>query len=886
MSKHVIDRGRIINAAGLVMLVALAIPAVAQAQAVAAAAAAQAGAQAGAQQGTSSISGIVKDSSGAEIPGASIRVVNEQTNAASDAVTDGQGAFSVTGLPAGRYRVEASLDGFETESSLVVLEAGQSARTEATLSPARFSQSVVVTARRTEEVAQEVPIPVSVVRGDLVADAGAFNVNRLKEMLPTVQFYSTNPRNSAINIRGLGAPFGLTNDGIEQGVGIYIDGVYYARPASATLDFLDVEQVEVLRGPQGTLFGKNTTSGAINVTTRKPSFTPGTEVELNYGNIGYVQAKASVTGPLFKHTAGRISFSGTQRDGVLRNSRTGDDVNDLNNLGVRGQVLFAPSDALGITFAVDHTRQRAQGNTQVVAGVAPTLRAANRQWAQTAADLNYAPPSYNAFDRLTDVDSPIRSYQDLGGSSVNIDWKLGPGRLTSTTAFRYWDWKPSNDRDFIGLPITSVSAAPSYQTQWTQEVRYAGNLAPKVGVVGGAFFFRQALDSEPSFRQEQGSAAARFLLAPSANAATPGLLDGYGYDQFMQFRNTSAAAFGQLEVHVTDRLRLMPGLRLNYDQKDVTFDQKIYGGLQTTNTALITLQRSILAPQAYTTDISDTNLSGQATVAYKVAEAVNTYATYATSFKSVGLNLNGVPTDAQDRPVLSAATVKPEDVRHVEVGVKTTPFRGVTTNVAYFDTNINDFQAQVVNAGVGVLRGYLANAEKVRVRGLEVDASATFGRTFSAYIGTAFTDGKYVSFPNAPPPLEDTGGPQVKDVSGSVLPGISKQAVSFGGEYVKRGRLSGRSGQYFAAFDTSYRSSFSSNASASKYLVVDGYSLTNVRFGFRASDAWTLSVWSRNLFNKDYYDLLTAAPGNTGLFVGQPGDPRTLGVTLRLSLKS
>ena len=126
-----------------------------------------------------------------------------------------------------------------------------------------------------------------------------------------MQFYSTNPRNSSINIRGLGAPFGLTNDGIEPGVGLYIDGVFYSRPASARLDFLDVEQVEVLRGPQGTLFGKNTTSGAINVTTRKPSFTPGSEVELDYGNFGYVQAKASVTGPLFKNVAGHILLRDT-----------------------------------------------------------------------------------------------------------------------------------------------------------------------------------------------------------------------------------------------------------------------------------------------------------------------------------------------------------------------------------------------------------------------------------------------------------------------------------------------------------------------------------------------------------------------------------------------
>lgn len=841
---------------------------------------------AAAQSGSTTIGGLVKDESGAVIPGASIRIVNEDTGVAQDLFSDEQGSYRASDLVPGRYRLEAALDGFETVVNQVVLEAGQTVASDVTLRPARFSQSVVVTARRTEEVAQEVPIPVSVVRGDLVADAGAFNVNRLKEMLPSVQFYSTNPRNSAINIRGLGSPFGLANDGIEPGVGLYIDGVFYARPASATLDFLDVDQVEVLRGPQGTLFGKNTTAGAINVTTRKPSFTPNTEVELNYGNRGFVQAKASITGPLVRNVAGRLSFSGTRRDGVLLNTRTGDAVNDLNNLGVRGQVLFASSDAVAIAVAVDHTRQRPNGYTQVVAGVAPTLRPANRQYAQIAADLGYAPPSFNAFDRVTDIDTPMRSYQDLGGVSLNVDWKLWKGRLSSTTAWRYWDWKPSNDRDFIGLPVTPVSAAPSYQTQWTQEVRYAGELAPRVHLVAGGFFFHQALDSDPSFTQEQGSATARFLLAPSAHAATPGLLDDYGFNQYLEFRNVSAAAFGQIEWAVTDRLRLMPGLRFNYDQKDVHFDQQVYGGLQTTNPALVALQRSILAPQTYTADVDDTNLSGQMTVAYKAAASVNTYATYATSFKSVGLNLNGVPTDAADQPVLSAATVKPEGVRHIELGVKTEPFRGVTANVAVYDTEIKDFQAQVVNAGVGVLRGYLANAEKVRVRGLEIDASASVSDRLSFYAAAAFTDGTYVSFPDAPPPLEETGGPLVKDISGSDLPGISKSAISFGGEYVNRGTVLGLAGEFFGAFDTSYRSSYSSSASASRYLIVDGYSLLNARVGFRAADGWTLSVWSRNLLNKDYFDLLSAAPGNTGLYVGQPGDRRTVGVTLRMTFRS
>jgi iron complex outermembrane recepter protein len=840
----------------------------------------------GQSSATATLAGVVRDSSGGAIPGATIRVVNAATNATNELVSDGAGAYQSEPLTPGRYLIEVTLDGFEPATREVVIDLGTVAAADFTLEPARLSEAVVVTARRVEETVQEVPIPVSVVSGNLLADAGAFNVNRLKEMIPTVQFYSTNPRNSSVNVRGLGAPFGLTNDGIEPGVGLYIDGVFYSRPAAATMDFLDVERVEVLRGPQGTLFGKNTTAGAINVTTRKPTFSRETDVEVNYGNFGFVQGKASIAGPLSEQIAGRVSFSGTTRQGMVRNVTTGDDLNGLNNVGLRGQILFAPSDKTAVTLALDHTRQRPEGYTQVVAGVAPTRRAANRQYAQIAADLGYTAPSFDAFDRVTDIDSALRSNQDMGGASLNIDWKVGRGRITSTSGWRYWSWDPSNDRDFIGLAVTPVSAAPSTQHQWTQEVRYAGELSERVGVVVGAFAFHQGIDSDPSFRQEQGTAAARFLLAPSPAAATPGLLDGYGFTQSLKFRNISAATFGQLEISLTDRLRVLPGLRFNYDQKQVDFDQQIYGGLQTTDPVLIALQRSILAPQQYSADVSDTNLSGQLTVAYRLLQSVNAFGTYATGFKSVGLNLNGVPTDAQDRPVLSAATVKPEDVQHVEVGVKTAPFRGATANLTVYNTGIQDFQAQVVNAGVGVLRGYLANAEKVRVRGVEFDGSARATRHLSFYGAAAYTDGRYISFTDAPPPLEDTGGPQVKDISGSVLPGISRWAGSFGLEYSNPSRLAGRSGDFFAAVDTSYRSSFSSSASASRYLVVDGYSLLNARVGFRWTDGWTVSLWSRNLLDKDYFELLTAAAGNTGLFVGQPGDGRTVGVTLRMALRA
>ena len=836
-----------------------------------------------AQSDTGVLTGVVKDSRATPIPGVTVRIQSGETAATwQEAVTDEAGVYSFSALKPGSYNIQAELPGFNKFTrSAISLQAGETSTADVVLEVAALKDEIVVTARRVEEDAQEVPIPLSVVNGNLVESAGAFNVNRLKELLPTVQFYSSNPRNSAINIRGLGAPFGLTNDGIEPGVGFYVDGVYYARPASATTDFLDVERIEVLRGPQGSLFGKNTTAGAIHITTRKPSFTPKTNFELSYGSYGFLQAKGSVTGPLTSKLAGRISFSGTQRDGLFYNTKTQDDVNDLNNLGLRGQLLYIASSNLVISGSVDYTRQRPEGYTQGVAGVAPTLRNPNRQYAQIAADLNYTPPSFNAFDRVTDVDSPLRSNQSLGGASLTFDWTVGRGVVTAITSWRYWNWSPSNDRDFIGLPVTSISAAPSKQSQWTQEVRYAGKVASNLNLVVGAFAFRQDLDSDPTFKQEQGSAAARFLLAPSAAASTPGLLDGYGQNQSVTFNNLSTAVFGQVEWFVTSTLRVLPGLRLNYDRKDVDFNSTVYGGLQTTDPVLIALQRSVLAPQAYKADVDDSNLSGQVSVAYKLAENVDSYVTYATGFKSVGLNLNGLPTDALDQPILSAATVKPEDVKHVEFGVKTQPFAGVTANLTFFNTDIKDFQAQVVNANVGVLRGYLANAEKVRVRGIEFDGNIKVNEDLMFYGAAAYSDGRYISFPDAPPPLEETGGPQVKDISGSPLPGISKWAVSFGGEYTIPTSLIDRPGKFFISADGSYRSDFSSSPSASRYLVAGGYPLVNTRVGFRWNEGWAISAWSRNLLDKEYYEFLSAAPGNSGLYVGQPGDQRTLGVTLQ-----
>ena len=744
---------------------------------------------------------------------------------------------------------------------------------------------VVITSRRRIEKAQNVPIPISVVSGKQAEEAGAFNVNRLKELVPSVQLYSSNPRNTTINIRGLGSTFGLTNDGIDPGVGFYVDGVYYARPAATTLDFIDVEQIEVLRGPQGTLFGKNTTAGAFNVTTRKPSFISGANFELSYGNYGFLQAKSSITGALTKKIAGRLSFSGTQRDGLIENVATGKSVNDLNNQGVRGQLLYRPSDNTDILLAADFSRQRPDGYAQVVAGVAPTKRAPYRQFEEIIADLNYTFPSQNAFDRKIDHDTPWRSGQDLGGISLNIETKIGAGVLTSTSAWRYWNWDPSNDRDFTGLPVLQLSQATSKHQQWSQEVRYAGEFSSRLSGVIGVFAIGQDLKTDPYHIEESGTAQWRFSQSTTSSLwETPGLFDGYGIRTRSTLNTFSGAVFGQLDWAITDRLHVLPGLRYNYDNKKIDYNRETYGGLQTNDPDLIALKKLVYSDQAFKTSVDDTNFSGNLTLSFKASERVNTFATYAKSFKPVGVNLGGLPT-ANGQPLLDLAIIKPEEVNHFEIGVKTTPFDRTIVNFTIYNTDIKNFQAQVQTAELGVNRGYLANAEKVRVRGAEIDASITANKHLSFTGALSYTEGIYVSFKNAPLPLEETGSSvSFKDISGSELPGISKWAGTLGGDLSDTGKLFGNTGKFFVALDSYFRSSFSSSASPSKYLVVDSYALLNGRIGFRASEGLSIFVWGRNLLDKDYFEQLLPAAGNAGHYAGVLGDQRTYGITLRYSL--
>ncbi|HYD05643.1 MAG TPA: TonB-dependent receptor, partial [Reyranella sp.] len=586
-----------------------------------------------------------------------------------------------------------------------------------------------------------------------------------------------------------------------------------------------------------------------------------------------------------------------------------------DNLGLRGQLLFRPIDDLDITLSGDYSRQNPEGVGTVFVRTGLTQRALSRQYDALVAAINaatpgrnYAVPSRDPYDRLSDLDGELNALNKIGGASLRVKWDVGPGTLTSVSAWRFWDWQPSNDRDFTGLSIVAKSQNPSQQNQYSQEFRYNYE-GDAFDFVVGLFGFEQRIDTQGT--EQQGADASRWSLS-GALANDPGVLNGLTATNTQFLKSTSAALFGQVSWHVTRELTIQPGARLNYDKKEGFYSRVVTNGAGQAISCTPTppagtasaAQCGVYQPQLTTPKVSDWNFSYDLNVNYKLAPDVLAYATYAKSFKTVGINQNGLPLDTNNQPVLSASTVKPESVQHYEVGLKTQFWdRRATFNLAAFRTEIENFQATVNGGQFGTVRGYLANAEKVRSQGIEADFKVRTGDRFTAYANAAYTDARYKTFTSAPCPPELSGGtfvaadgsqqpgpagvpgslsPRSCDISGQLLPGVSKWAFAYGAEANTPLTLPAKEGEAYIGIDGNYRSRWNSNASPSVYTKVNGYALTNFRAGFRG-DGFDVFGWVRNAFDVDYIELLQVAPGNVGLIAGQPGDERTFGGTIKVS---
>lgn len=756
--------------------------------------------------------------------------------------------------------------------------------------------AIIVSARRRDESAQDVPIALSVVGSEALEKTGNYTLTQIQQIVPSLQVFSFNPRNTNINIRGLGSNVALTNDGLENGVGFYIDNVYYGRVGQTQFDLVDLQQVEVLRGPQGTLFGKNTTAGAINITSRRPSFDPEFSGEASVGDYGYYQLRGSVSGPIAKDLiAVRLSGAVTERRGFLYNETQKERAQDYSNWSVRGQLLITPTPDFEVKIIGDFSRQKQNHVLNVFAdyfGTYANGATIPNNFAQRVARFpGYVFPTIDPFARRGEANSHYQSNMDGYGVSGQVDWDVGPAKLTSITAYRWWDWNPANDGDSTSLPVITKAQQANRQRQFSQELRLASDSDGPINYVVGAYYFWQIIRGYGA--SAYGSAAGlwnRPATSPIPLAAWDAALNGFEANSTSDPRTKSYAAFGQFDWKFTDRLTLTAGLRYTHEKKSGSFNQFHVAGIDlSTVPADIAAQATAIRAQfnpviSFGTRFCDNSLSGLATLSWQFSDDALAYATYSRGNKSGGLNLTNLPAGLNPA---DTAEVAPEKVDSYELGIKTQWLdRALTFNLAGFWTEISNYQTAIteqVGASVN-FRQYIANIPGVRSRGFEADLSVAPTERISFYASAAYADTTYSDYPNAPQAPERLNISGLQDLTGEQLPGVPKFTYTFGGDAsAPLGALGGREVSAYLHADYSHRSTFNTSSSNSLYADVPAYGIANARIGFKTDDGlFDLSVWARNLFNTDYFQTLSAQ--NTGIVTALIGEPRTVGLTLRTKL--
>lgn len=751
--------------------------------------------------------------------------------------------------------------------------------------PARTSDDIIVTARRRNERIQDVPVAANAFGGEQLAATRTYNLRDLQQLTPSLVVTNTNPRNTSINIRGLGNNVSVYNDGLEPAVGVYVDQVYLARPGQAVFDLSDVERIEVLRGPQGTLFGKNTSAGAVVVTTNSPTFEPEAGGDITVGNYNFRQIHAYASGALIDDLlAARLYVSKTDRDGYMTNRYDGTDTQDYHDFGLRGQLLFTPTPDFKLRLIGDYGRQHSKTAASVLTGVIRQYDDGTNfanNFTDRAERLGYTPTAIDPGARIVDVDANPRYKMNQWGVTSIADWTIPGNILTSVTAYRAWNWYPHNDGDSTSLDAGSDFHQSNEQRQFSQELRVASDGTRKIDYVAGLYYLWQSIEAEAV--NAYGSQAADWFVSPSVDrTAAAAALNGYTVIGRSKPVTNSYAAFGQGIWHITPTFDFTGGLRYTYEKKTGWFEQTATGasldGLTAAQLAAANTIRSRYGvANSYSAQTSEGRVSGSATLSWKVTTDALIYATYGRGHKFGGLNLANITTTG-----IYAAdpVIKPETIDSYELGVKTAWFGNkLTANFAAFWTDDSDYQTTVVDVDRNNI-SYFTNVGKVRSRGIEADLRANPASWLSLYASGAYTDARYVSYPNSPCPTEVTGQTTC-DLSGRRLPGVSKWAVSAGGEAHRAvGTVLNRDSEVYVGADYSYRSNYFTTANLSRYSQIPGYALLNARIGVRSLDGVVdIQVWARNLTDKLYYLSLSAA--TTGAITGTLGDPRTYGITVK-----
>jgi len=725
------------------------------------------------------------------------------------------------------------------------------------------SAEVVVTARHQVERAQDVPVALSVVSGSNLERTGAYTIADLQQQTPSLTAYNSNPRNSSTAIRGIGVS--SASDGLDTSVGVYVDNVYLGRPGMALADLVDLDRVEVLRGPQGTLFGRNSSAGVINIATRAPSFDFGLYAEASGGNYGYNQERLAITGPLVDGLlAFRVTGFSTHRNGILPNRKTGTTANSIGRTGGRVQLLATPTNNFKLRWIADYSQEDdtcCVSSTKLVlpASLSPTTA----RTLQALATLGYVP----APGRFTRNNAPQQMRTHQWGTSLQADWDLGFANATSVTAYRQWYFNPLQDSDNTPLDVIQVNVATTHYKQFSQEFRLASGPG-RFNWQAGAYYFHQRLRDHYILNQFGYDASAfytTYARLANPNAAAVTIAPGSQYLDDVDTHTNSLAFFGQANFEIAPRLIATGGIRYTRDKRV---------GVSDTSTAG-TPNPATSLPFHYDVAVKNNNLSWLGSLSWKPVDDLLAYVTYSTGYKGAGLNLNAA---------VSAGTplvLQPEKARSWEAGIKQQWFGNrLVLNLDLYRTSLYGLQANIVPSNGN--RSYLANVGDVVAKGVEADATWRVAPVLTLTANGAYNDAKYSDYHNAPCPVGVTG---TCDLTGARV----YQAPKWTANAIADVHFETASGvRPYGIARYAYRSGMFGTADDGPYTRIPGYGIAEFRVGavFKQGK-YDLSAWVENAFDKKYYLNLSTTSivgASPFAFAGQLGAPRTYGATLRVIL--
>lgn len=748
------------------------------------------------------------------------------------------------------------------------------------LDSALVLDDVTVTARRREERAQAVPIAMSVLDGKRLNDAGIYRTEELQQRVPSLLVSVPSPRYVSYGIRGLGSS--SYNDGIDGSVGVFLDGVYLGRQGMSLVDLVDIQRVEVLRGPQGTLYGKNTTAGAINVSSRAPTFAPEGSGEVSVGEDGLRQYRGTLSGALIDGVlAGRLTGYDVERDGLIDNSHDGSDLRDQNRQGLRGQLLWTPSGAFSARLIGEYAWQDEQSNVFAASNY-------SRSTIERSAFVGYRQLPIDPYARRVQQDEPNTVKTLQTGATLELNWLLDNGAtLTSISGYRDWTYDADQDGDGMALSIVENAAVQLDHHQFSQELRLADSPNEHLDYVVGLYYLRQKLNREVVVRFGE-DAAAYFLgdrpeidLLGITPAMIPSsLLGGAQQDFDGEQRTDSRAVFGQLTWHATERLAITPGLRYTRERKQGWLSRSV-SGLAPLGPDLVSqiggtlLRNTALGGEYYRRDaIEESNLSGQLALSYQFRDDLLGYASWSRGYKAGGINLDVIGPGAE--PTFDA-----ERVSSVEVGLKSSFWHErAMLDLALYQADVDDYQALTnrapANEFAPPIRDNLINVGKVRLRGIELDALLRASERVDLRLGIAWSDARYRDFRNAP--CSPASAQWSCDLGGKRLFNAPEWNATAGIDYrhpLEHGL------ELFSALDYTFRSGYYGTLEGGPGSYQPSYALTNLRLGLRRSDRrWEAELWARNLFDEDYITAVYARLG-AGDYGVLTGDPRSVGMTLR-----